>query len=492
MITVSLSCDAHEVIVSIPFRSCVSEIRQRQSPGAGEPVDHLQLHGLLLPTWKGAEAEAHDIIAAKECVIVVALCLDPKASTESVALLDYLRRSRVAILALNSPEEFCTTTIQQFRYIDLAIVEFTESFFQCANSKNVVLHPCVYVFSRSGIPQQGAGWISPSKWISKNWSVDWRDALGQQLQIIAKKKPGDLCPSYLLGRRLGSGSYGDVFKVHMLVSRGVLAVKRCMIGNSEDPSLYLSVRREIEILAALDHPNIMKLSHWCIEENWLCVFLELCDLSLSEKLMSSEKMTDEEICRTTRGLLLGVLYIHDKGYVHGDLKPSNILFRDGVVKISDLGTAMKLTDTGTCREMRGTFAYMSPEVVVGTMIGKPSDIWSIGCIFAELLGVPVSHFSKLSLPQLHDLYTSMKSNDFLQFTANGKPLELPKAVGDLLFRCFQRDPQRRATASELLSHPVSGDVDWVRTMRAAVRAVIPLDTTENLMNFSLSSDRESL
>ncbi|KAL2242814.1 UNVERIFIED_CONTAM: Mitogen-activated protein kinase kinase kinase YODA [Sesamum indicum] len=101
------------------------------------------------------------------------------------------------------------------------------------------------------------------------------------------------------------------------------------------------------------------------------------------------RMPESEVRGYTKALLKGIHYIHKFGYVHCDIKLQNILLGvNGRVKIADFGLAKRdggRKGVATGCELRGTPLYMSPEMVAGGGQGRPTDIWTLGCVMAEML-----------------------------------------------------------------------------------------------------------
>ncbi|KAM7529269.1 hypothetical protein LguiB_032679 [Lonicera macranthoides] len=154
-------------------------------------------------------------------------------------------------------------------------------------------------------------------------------------------------------------------------------------------------------------------------------------------------------------LLKGLSHIHDEGYVHCDIKPSNILVfpspRSGGInylKIADFGLAKKRGDdspkvvTGSC--FRGTPLYSSPESVLLEKNEAPMDIWALGCSIIEMVtGKPM-----LSTRNIEDLKHQITSEEVPDM-----PAQMLEQVKDFLRRCLDRNPAKRWTAEMLLSLP---------------------------------------
>lgn len=114
-----------------------------------------------------------------------------------------------------------------------------------------------------------------------------------------------------------------------------------------------------------------------------------------------------------RDILSGIQYIHSRNVIHRDIKPHNILLSKGVAKLADFGCAISLS--GLAREerhaMKGTLPYMAPEVFLGESYGAPCDIWSMGVLIAEVLGVHLAHSLILHFPGLQEFYEGMKKEE---------------------------------------------------------------------------------
>ncbi|GET85491.1 protein kinase, putative [Leishmania tarentolae] len=303
-------------------------------------------------------------------------------------------------------------------------------------------------------------------------------------------------PPYTLGRRLGGGAFGNVFEAEMEHTGAKCAVKRMYLkedsnqdeeqqGNSgvagvcaggssgilaagakatlspgaaeaEDEmgevttavgSQLREIAQEVEIMSSLQHPNIVRYYYCERDDNCISIFMELCTGGSLRSLIHSGKLVSPpEIKQLLREIISAVSYLHNMRIVHRDLKPDNVLFRHGHIKITDFGTAVH-KHGGDLRLIRGTFAYMAPEILVGDPYGRACDVWSIGCIAAEVLSVELPQHV-LGLPEMCEYYRAMGENSEL-------PIECDvPGVRDFLFACLQRNPNQRSTAAELFYHPI--------------------------------------
>uniref|UniRef100_A0A7S1AHU5 Cyclin-dependent kinase 2 homolog n=1 Tax=Noctiluca scintillans TaxID=2966 RepID=A0A7S1AHU5_NOCSC len=184
--------------------------------------------------------------------------------------------------------------------------------------------------------------------------------------------------------KLGEGAYGKVYKAKH--RSGVYAIKKIRIQYDEDGVPGTAIR-EISLLKECDHPNVLRLFDVMSNQSSLYLIFEFLDMDLRMYLKRHGAMTSH-LKSAALQCLMGVEYCHNKRILHRDLKPQNVL-----VDVKDL--KMKLADFGLARTFHlplrayshevVTLWYRAPEILIGQ--GKyvtPVDIWSIGCIIAEM------------------------------------------------------------------------------------------------------------
>lgn len=179
------------------------------------------------------------------------------------------------------------------------------------------------------------------------------------------------------------------------------------------------------------------------------VFLEYASGgSLADHVRNSGgKLPESDVRAFTRSILKGLRYIHEKNYVHCDIKLQNILLSsDGGVKIADFGLAKKAGGERKA-EVRGTPLYMSPEIVTDGECEAPADVWALGCAVVEMVtGKPVWRANGENAIRL-----------LMRIGMGGEVPEIPGELSeegkDFLGKCFIRDQKKRWTAEMLLSHP---------------------------------------
>src|SRR5579863_1021442 len=256
---------------------------------------------------------------------------------------------------------------------------------------------------------------------------------------------GDKLGAYQILAPIGAGGMGEVYRAKDTKLGREVAVKVLPAAFAQDPDRLARFEREAKVLASLNHPNIAQI--YGIEERALVM-----------ELVSGETLRGPLPVATALNYALQIAEAleaaHEKGVVHRDLKPGNVMVTaDGVVKILDFGLAAVAQDAGsnsgsagndptlTMRATQagiivGTAAYMSPEQASGKLVDRRADIWSFGVVLFEMLtgrrlfdGETISH-------TLADVLRGPIDFDKL-------PRETPPAVRGLLRRCLDRNVKNR-------------------------------------------------
>jgi Tol biopolymer transport system component/predicted Ser/Thr protein kinase len=240
---------------------------------------------------------------------------------------------------------------------------------------------------------------------------------------------------YRITSTLGEGGMGKVYRATDTKLNREVAIKVLPESFAENPDRMARFRREAQVLASLNHPNVAAI--YGVEENALVM-----------ELVEGENLKGPLPIKTAidyaRQIAAGLEAAHEKGIVHRDLKPANIkVTRDGIVKLLDFGLAsktsgkdvadatvtMSLTQPGM---MLGTAAYMAPEQAAGNAVDKRADIWAFGVVLFEMLtGNPLFEGETPA----HTLANVMAKEFDLNAIA-------PK-LRPLLRRCLKRDPRER-------------------------------------------------
>ena len=194
--------------------------------------------------------------------------------------------------------------------------------------------------------------------------------------------------------QLGKGGYGKVFEVRHKKTKAVRACKYIAKSKIKEKDLQ-RIRREINILKKVDHPNIVKIYEVYETNRSLYIIMEKCNGgelfdkiidNISQKRMFSEKETAKIFLQ----IMSAINYCHKNGICHRDLKPENILLLqkdnedDYPIKLIDFGLSQIFKENKKLNSKVGTAYYISPEVLCGRYTEK-CDVWSAGVILCILL-----------------------------------------------------------------------------------------------------------
>ncbi|XP_066331803.1 probable serine/threonine-protein kinase At1g54610 [Miscanthus floridulus] len=210
--------------------------------------------------------------------------------------------------------------------------------------------------------------------------------------------------------KIGQGTYSNVYKARDLQIGKIVALKRVRFVNM-DPESVRFMAREIHILRRLDHPNVIKLEGIVTSRlsHSLYLVFEYMEHDLAGlAALSGQRFTEPQVKCFMRQILEGLRHCHARGVLHRDIKGSNLLIGDnGVLRIADFGLAT-FFDPGKTQPMTSrvvTLWYRPPELLLGaTEYGVAVDLWSTGCILAELLaGKPIMP-GQTEIEQLHKIF----------------------------------------------------------------------------------------
>ncbi|XP_065137051.1 cyclin-dependent kinase 6 [Paramisgurnus dabryanus] len=294
---------------------------------------------------------------------------------------------------------------------------------------------------------------------------------------------GDMSDYEILAE-IGQGAYGKVYKAREKRDRQrLVAVKRLNISEDPDTGIPQFMIREVALLRKLEHfnhPNIVKLLN--VSAGWqnqifdLTLVFECIDQDLSTFLSkaSEEGLARDTIKDVMRQLLSGLDFLHTNTVIHRDLKPENILVSSrGEIKIADFGLSRIYTYHIALTPCVVTLWYRAPEVLLHSSYMSSVDIWSAGCIFAELFLLRPLFCGYTEIQQLQKIFEVIgvpgeedwpmeSAVCYSPVWAEKKPTtqilpSLSHEENDLLSQCLTFSPAHRISAYSALAHPYLAD-----------------------------------
>src|ERR1700678_53090 len=191
-------------------------------------------------------------------------------------------------------------------------------------------------------------------------------------------------PGFTELKALGSGGFGDVVLARHDASGTLVAIKYLRRNLLDDPEFAEMFRSEAAVLASVDDSNVVRLYEYVETPAGAAIVMELVDgVSLREILASQGKTTPEAALVVLQGSLLGLAAAHQRGGVHRDYKPENVLVNGGgASKLTDFGIAARAGDQPI---PAGTLVYAPPEQFGGTPATPASDVYAATATFYECL-----------------------------------------------------------------------------------------------------------
>jgi len=276
--------------------------------------------------------------------------------------------------------------------------------------------------------------------------------------------------------KIGEGTYGVVYKGLNKVTGEIVAMKKIRL-ESEDEGIPSTAIREISLLKELKHPNVVELKDVLMEESRLYLIFEFLSMDLKKYMdtLPRDKMMKPELVKSyLYQITAAMLFCHRRRVLHRDLKPQNLLIdKRGVIKIADfgLGRSFGIPVRVYTHEIV-TLCYRAPEVLLGSQrYACPVDIWSIGCIFAEMVTRKPLFQGDSEIDQLFRMFRILKTpteniwpgvtqlqdykTNFPCWSQNQlqKQVKGMSAAGlDLLEKTLIYDPTKRISAKGMLEH----------------------------------------
>uniref|UniRef100_A0A673VS50 Mitogen-activated protein kinase kinase kinase 1 n=1 Tax=Salmo trutta TaxID=8032 RepID=A0A673VS50_SALTR len=278
--------------------------------------------------------------------------------------------------------------------------------------------------------------------------------------LTKAKQPYREGHEWLKGQQIGLGAFSSCYQAQDVGTGTLLAVKQVTYvrnTSSEQEEVVEALREEIQMMAHLNHPNIIRMmGATCEKSNYNLMVEWMAGGSVSHLLNKYGAFKEAVIINYTEQLLRGLAYLHENQIIHRDIKGANLLIDSTGqrLRIADFGAAARLASKGTGAgefqgQLLGTIAFMAPEVLRGQQYGRSCDVWSVGCAIIEMsCAKPPWNAEK------HSNHLALIFKIANATCAPSIPPQLTAGLRDVTLRCLELQPTDRPPSRELLKHPI--------------------------------------
>ncbi|XP_026190198.1 serine/threonine-protein kinase Nek5 [Cyclospora cayetanensis] len=265
---------------------------------------------------------------------------------------------------------------------------------------------------------------------------------------------------YELLKCIGEGAYGRAYLATDTNGNTVVA-KVIDVGRVPQKERMACID-EVKLLAALDHPFIVRYLDSYVEGQSLHIVMSFCDGGDLAGLLRAREdqnapLPEKQIIRWLAQLLMAVKYTHQNKIIHRDIKSQNIFIeKNNRLRLADFGISKALESTqAQAKTFIGTPYYLSPELCKGSPYGPSSDVWAVGCVAFEMATFRTPFHQAKNLADLCYRICNAEIPPIPSFYSS----ELNRIIGQMLIRC----PTARASAAKILEMPM---------MQAAIREML--------------------
>lgn len=320
-------------------------------------------------------------------------------------------------------------------------------------------------FDDGDSPSQTENGGSLNSHLSRALAEDGEEIDEELMEHLEKDSWEDL--RYMKGKMIGQGSFGTVYLALHAITAELMALKQVEMPSSANTAvdakknnMVEALKREIDLLRELKHPNIVQYLGSNSDDTHLNIFLEyVAGGSVATMLNNYGPLPEPLVSNFVRQILTGLDYLHSMDIIHRDIKGANILVDNhGSVKISDFGISKRVETTirtsmarqpkkgGPRVSLQGSVFWMAPEVVKQTAYTRKADIWSLGCLIVEMFTGTHPHPNCTQLQAIFKIGGKEQAKPEI-------PEELSDNVKAFLEKTFEYNHEMRPSAEELLEYP---------------------------------------
>src|SRR5436190_8447109 len=255
---------------------------------------------------------------------------------------------------------------------------------------------------------------------------------------------------YRLVALLGRGGMGEVYRADDLTLDQPVALKFLPEGVATDPAQLAQFHNELRTARQVSHKNVVRLYDLGESDGRRFLTMEYVDgEDLASLLRRIGRFPQDRAVAIARQLCAGVAAAHERGVIHRDLKPHNVMIDgDGDVRITDFGIATAAADAGAA--LAGTPQYMAPEQLAGSAASVKTDLYSLGlCLFEIFTGK--RPYEAKSIPDLKALHDTGPLT-----TPSSVVPDLDPAVERVILRCLAREPDKRPASALAVAAALPG------------------------------------
>lgn len=298
---------------------------------------------------------------------------------------------------------------------------------------------------------------------------------------IGKKLDG----RYEITELIGVGGMAEVYKGVDVIDNKTVAIKILKKEYAENEEFLRRFRNESKAIAVLSHPNIVKIYDVGFSEKIQYIVMEYIDgITLKEYIEEEKILTWKDTVHFVIQILRALQHAHDKGIVHRDIKPQNIMmFTDGTIKVMDFGIAKFAREEGKTAtdQAIGSVHYISPEQASGNVTDAKSDIYSVGAMMYEMLAgrKPFDSDNPVAIAVMH-------MHDIPERPRAINP-DIPDGLEEIVLRAMEKAPEDRyQTTADMIA-----DIEKFKANPSITFGYYrEEDDTENTINFSAPVNNE--